>query len=105
MAMGTEAYGVTRGGEQVMAIKDRLKTMLPERVLDRIDNVSEEYMLDRHTCAMKIRFDNGLWSPALLIDDRKWIADMFGDLKDMALNADEFIAWCCMMYEAGDGNT
>lgn len=103
MAMSTDKMNEMVAAENTEAVKERLRTMLPAKVIKRISHVSEHYMLDRNTLAMKIRFDNGQWSPALHIDDRMFMVNMFGDLKDMALNPDEFITWCLMMYDAGDG--
>lgn len=99
--MSTRQMNDMVAAENVESVKQRLKTMLPQRVIDHISHVSEHYMLDRLTVALKVRFKNGLWSPPLHIDDRKFMIDMFGDLKDQAINGDEFVAWCCMMYEAG----
>lgn len=102
MAMSTHKMNEMVAAENVEAVKQRLKTMLPERVIKRISHVSEHYMLDQCTVALKVRFENGLWSPALHIDDRKFMLDMFGDLKDQAINGTEFVAWCCMMCDAGE---
>ena len=102
MAMSTKKFHELAAAENVEAVKQRLKTMLPERVIKRISHVSEHYMVDRLTLALKVRFENGLWSPALHIDDRKFMLDMFGELKDQAINGTEFVAWCCMMCDAGE---
>lgn len=99
--MSTRKVNAMTAAESVGMVKERLRGLLPERVIDNITHVSEHYMLDELTVALKVRFRNGLWSPPLRIDDRKFMRDMFGDLKDMAINGDEFVAWCCMMYEAG----
>ena len=87
---------------QVMIAKDRLRGLLPAKIIKRINSVTEEYMLDRQATAIKVRFCNGVWSTALLLSEEKSLDYGFSDYKDIAMNPDEFVANCCMIYEAGE---
>ena len=82
--------------------KDMMRDVLPMKVIKKITNVSEEYMIDRVMVGIKVQFENGLWSPALLMDDSESARTWTGDFGKRARNADEFTTWCLMMYEAGE---
>ena len=82
-------------------VKGRMHGLLPDRVIKRINMVSEEYMIDRLSTAVKVRFDNGFWSKPLLLSDSEQLS-WWSDYKDIAMNADEFAVNCCMIYEAGE---
>ena len=83
--------------------KDMMQGLLPKKVIDRITSVSEEYMLDRLTVGLKVQFNKGIWSIPLLMDDSLSARTWEGDFNKRALNRDEFITNCLMIYEAGDG--
>lgn len=98
--MATQVFDVTV--KTLMAI-EMLRGLLPKKVTDRISSVSEEYMVDRMTVAIKVQFNRGIWSVALLLDDSLSARTWEGDFNKRALNRDEFITNCLMIYEAGDG--
>lgn len=101
--MSTSIYP-TNPEVQVMFAKARLNPLLPQKVLDRIREVSEEYMVDRQRNALKIRFSNGVWSIPLFVEDRSLFQTMDEwDYSEVAINKDEFLVDCLMKFEAGDG--
>lgn len=79
-------------------VKELLREILPTKVVDRIKNVSEEYMIDRRQTGLKVQFENGYWSPALLMDDYDASIQTEASLLKRAQNLDEFVAHCLMMY-------
>lgn len=88
---------------KTLMAKDLMKGLLPKKVIDRITSVSEEYMLDRMTMAIKVQFNTGIWSIPLLLDDSRSARAWDTDFNKRGLNKDEFITNCLMIYEAGDG--
>lgn len=82
--------------------KKLLKGLLPEKVIERITMVSEDYMLDRNVSALRVRFGPNVWSIPLLLADKDLMEHhKYEAYVDRSLNRDEFIVNCLMICEAG----
>lgn len=89
---------------KTLMVKDLMSEILPRKVIDRITSVSEEYMVNRMTTAIKVQFNKGVWSPPLYLRDTlSTRMQGYEGLKKRAENLDEFVTHCLMIYEAGDG--